>query len=234
MQPDFEEVARATDPSRRQLERRTDARRKRVMKDNPETGAFLLAMSDEPTSPTAFDAGAPWERWIAELVRQTFPRGVFLFHRKRGAGRPGDIDIVAVLPSGVWVIDIQRHEDAVLEVRHTQGPGGRRDHLYIDEQDRTLLLDDVDVQHEAITAALERAGHGSMPVRTIICFVDAEPTWRGSPTVGTTYVTKARPMLKVLEAGPVALDDTDVASIGLALDRQLGRQFPHRAVPDDG
>jgi len=234
MQPDFEDVARATDPSRRQLERRAETRRRRVMKDNPETGAFLLAMSDEPTAPTAFDAGAPWERWIAELVRQSFPRGVFLFHRKRGAGRPGDVDIVAVLPSGVWVIDIQRHEDAVLEVRHTQSPGGRRDHLFIDEQDRTELLDDVDDQHAGVVAALERAGFGSTTVRTVLCFVDAEPTWRGSPTVGTTYVTKARPMLKVLASGPVVLDDTDVASIGLALDRQLGRQFPTRAVPHEG
>lgn len=225
MQPDFSEVARAIDPARRRLDQRAEARRKRIMKDNPETGAFLLAMSDEPMAPTAFDSGAPWERWVAELVRQQFPHGIFLFHRRRGAGWPGDIDIVTVLPSGVWTIDIQRHEDAVAEVRHTDGPAGRLDHLFLDDVDRTSLLDDVDDQRRAVGAALERAGFTGIAVRSVLCLVDAEPGWRGSPTVGTTYVTKARPMLKVLAAGPAVLDDTEIASLGLALDRQLGRQL---------
>jgi hypothetical protein len=226
MQPDFEEVARATDPARRHLDHRAEARRKRILKDNPDTGAFLLAMSDEPMAPTAFDSGAPWERWVAELVRQSFPQGIFLFHRKRGADRPGDIDIVAVLPSGIWTIDIQRHEDAVAEVRHTTGPEGRRDYLFLDEVDRTAILDDLDDQAGAVAAALLRSGFGRIAVRSVLCLVDAEPAWRGSPTVGTTYVSKARPMLKILGAGPVVFDETEVASLGLALDRQLGRQLP--------
>jgi hypothetical protein len=226
MQPDFEEVARATDPARRQLDRQAEARRKRILKEHPDTGAFLLAMSDEPMAATAFDSGAPWERWVAELVRQTFPHGVFLFHRKRGAGWPGDIDIVAVLPSGIWAIDIQRHEDVVAEVRHTSEAGGRRDFLFLDDVDRTSLLDDLDDQANAVAAALVKAGFGRVNVRSVLCLVDAEPAWRGSPTVGTTYVSKARPMLKVLSAGPVVFDDNDVASLGLALDRQLGRQLP--------
>lgn len=232
MQPDFSEVARATDPARRRLDRRAEERRKRVMKDNPETGAFLLAMSDEPMAPTAFDSGAPWERWVAELVRQTFPQGIFLFHRKRGAGWPGDIDIVTVLPSGVWTIDIQRHEDVAAEVRHTDGPEGRHDHLFLDDEDRTDLLDDLDDQANAVSAALVRSGFHGVAVRNVLCLVDAEPSWRGSPTVGTTYVTKARPMLKVLAGGPAVLDDTEIASLGLALDRQLGRQLPRPKAVD--
>lgn len=226
MQPDFEEVARAGDPARRQLDRRAEARRKRTLKDHPDTGAFLLAMSDEPMAATAFDSGAPWERWVAELVRQSFPDGVFLFHRKRGAGRPGDIDIVAVLPSGIWTIDIQRHEDVVADVRHTSGPDGRRDHLFLNEVDRTHVLDDLDDQASAVAAALMRSGFGQIGVRSVLCLVDAEPTWRGSPTVGTTYVSKARPMLKVLGSGPQVFGETEIASLGLALDRQLGRQLP--------
>jgi hypothetical protein len=177
-------------------------------------------------APTAFDAGSPWERWVAELVRSSFPQGIFLFHRKRGAGWPGDIDVVAVLPSGIWTIDIQRHEDAVAEVRHTEGRRGRRDHLFLDDVDRTVLLDDLDDQANAVSAALVRSGYKNVTIRTVLCLVDVEPEWRGSPTVGTTYVTKARPMLKVLASGPAVFDDTEIASLGLARDRQLGRQLP--------
>src|SRR4051812_34564270 len=112
MQPEFDEIARVSDPRREQLERRSEARRRKVLRTYPDTGEFLLAMSDEPTEPSAFDHGAPWQRWVAELVREEFAKGVFLFHRRRGPGRHDDIDIVGVLPSGVWVIDIHRYEGA--------------------------------------------------------------------------------------------------------------------------
>ena len=105
--------------------------------------------------------------------------------------------------------------------------GGRRDFLFLDDVDRTSLLDDLDDQANAVAAALVKAGFGRVNVRSVLCLVDAEPAWRGSATVGTTYVSKARPMLKVLSAGPVVFDDNDVASLGLALDRQLGRQQPN-------
>src|SRR3982751_56726 len=86
MQPEFDDIAGASDPRREQLERRSEARRQKVLRSYPDTGEFLLAMSDEPTAESAFDYGAPWQRWVAELVREEFPTGVFLFHRRRGPG----------------------------------------------------------------------------------------------------------------------------------------------------
>lgn len=213
-----------TDPQRRQLERRSEARRKKVLRNNPETGPFLLAMSDEPTAETAFDQGASWQRWVAELLRREFPTGIFLFNRRRGAGHHGDIDVVALLPSGVWVIDIHRFEGARAEVRHRQGSNGRRDYLYIDDADQAALLDDLEAQGEAVTAALLRAGYPRIATRTVLCLIDVEAEWRGHATVGDNVVTKARPLIKLLEHGPVVLDDTDVASLGMSLDKHLARQ----------
>jgi hypothetical protein len=223
VQPDFEDVARAVDPQRHQLERRSEARRKKVLRRHPDTGPFILAMSDEPTAETAFDQGEPWQRWVAELVRDAFPEGVFLFNRRRGPNAAGDIDIVAIVPSGIWAVDIQRHEGRV-EVRQGKTAEGRRDFLVVDGVDRTNLLDDVDDQAAAVSTALRNSGFHGPRATSVLCLIDALPAWRAHAQLGATYVTKARPMLKLLAGGPKVLDDTDIASLGLTLDRALARR----------
>jgi hypothetical protein len=228
MQPEFDEIARVSDPRREQLERRSEARRQKVLREFPDTGEFLLAMSDEPTAESAFDHGAPWQRWVAELVREEFPKGVFLFHRRRGPGRHDDIDVVALLPSGVWVIDILRYEGARVEVRHRGEGASRRAYLSIDDTDASAALDDLDDQARAVATALSNAGWDKVELRRVLCLVDVLPTWRGHATVAGAHVTKARPMLKLLAAGPQILDDTDIASLGLSLDKALTRQHPGR------
>jgi hypothetical protein len=228
MQPEFDEIARVSDPRREQLERRSEARRQKVLRDYPDIGSFLLAMSDEPTDESAFDHGTPWQRWIAELVRETFPKGVFLFHRRRGPGRHDDIDAVGVLPSGVWVVDIHRYEGAQVEiVRDGQG-AERREFLAIDDTDATPVLDDLADQAAAVSTALANAGWDQVAVRSVLCLVDVAPAWRTHRLVGGAHVTKARPMLKLLAAGPVVLDETDIASLGLSLDKALPRQHTGR------
>lgn len=219
------DLARGTDPQRLHLERRSQARRKKMLRDHPVTGHFMLAMSDEPTAATAFNSGAPWERWVAELVRGSFPDGIFLFHRSSGADRPGDIDIVAVLPTGIWVVDIQRFDNATADIRPAANRHKRLECLSIGGNDCTDLLDDVEQDADSVATALGRAGFAPMPIQSVLCLVDVDPDWRGPRTVGTTHVTKARPMLTLLGNGPVVLDGTDIASLGLALGRQLTRQY---------
>jgi hypothetical protein len=226
MQPDSDEVVRAGDPKREQLERRAAARRQKVLRTFPETGPYLLAMSDEPTAETAFDDGPSWQRWVAELVREAFPTGIFLFRRRRGAGRDDHIDIVGVVPSGVWVIDMLRYEGAKAEVRHRGQGGRRRSYLTIDGTDASAALDDLADQSAAVTAALIGAGWEQVSTQSVLCLIDVDPTWRGHATVGPAHVAKARPMLKLLAAGPPVLDDTDIASLGLSLDKALPRQRP--------
>lgn len=224
MERDFETITRALDPQRAQLERRAESRRRKVMRAHPDTGAFLLAMSDEPIAESAFVNGEPWQRWVAELLRESFPEGVFLFNRRRGAGLDGDIDVVAVLPSGVWAIDIQRFADQAVEIHRSKGGPGRLDFLHIDGVDQTAILDDVDAQALAVSDGLAAAGFPGVPVTSVLCLIDAAVSWRGAARVGTTHVTNTRPMVKLLAAGPVILDETDVASLGLSLDKQLARK----------
>ena len=226
MQHDIDPISRSLDPKRQQLERRSEARRQKVMRKNPETGAFILAMSDEPTAETAFDHGESWQIWVAELCLEAFPNGVFLFNRRRGPDLAGNIDIVAVLPSGVWAVDIQRHDGVVAEVQHRRGAEGRRAFLLLDRVDRTSLLDDVDGQAAAVARVLERLGLPGIGCASVLCLIDVEASWRGHAVVGGTHVTKARPMIKAMAAGPVVLDDSDIASLGLTLDKHLPRKQP--------
>jgi hypothetical protein len=228
MQPEFDEISRASDTRRDHLERRSAARRERVLRRYPQTGEFILAMSDEPTSATAFDHGAPWQRWVAELLREAFPRGVFLFHRRRGPGRADDIDVVAVLPSGVWAIDIRRYDGARAVVASAEEGRSTRRYLSIDGIDASAVLDDLDAQAHAVATALENAGWENVETRHALCLIDVEPGWRGHATVGAAYIAKARPMLKLLETGPDILDDSDIASLGLSLDKALPRQHLDR------
>jgi hypothetical protein len=228
MQPESDEVARVSDPRRDHLERRSEARRQKVLRAYPNTGEFLLAMSDEPTAESAFDHGAPWQRWAAELLREEFPQGVFLFHRRRGPGRHDDIDVVAVLPSGVWIIDIRRYAGAHAQVRRARDEQQTRAYLSIDDTDASAVLDDLADQAEAVASALENAGWERVETRRILCLIDVEGAWRAHKTIGPAYVTKARPMLRLLASGPNVLDETDIASLGLSLDKALPRQHPGR------
>ena len=227
MQHDFDEITRAVDPQRQQLERRSEARRKKVMRKNPETGRFMLAMSDEPTSRLGLrprsavaDAGSQ-----SSAGRRSRPESS-CSTAARAIDQAGDIDIVAVLPTGVWAIDIQRHEGSVVELRHRPSDDGRRDFFVMDGVDCTSLLDEVDAQAAAVSRALDRAGFPGITCASVLCLIDAQPTWRGHVMVGETYVSKARPMLKAMADGPVILDETDIASLGLSLDRHLPRKYP--------
>jgi hypothetical protein len=228
MQPESDQVARVSDSRRAQLERRSEARRQKVLRTYPDTGEFLLAMSDEPTDASAFDHGAPWQRWVAELLREAFPTGVFLFHRRRGPGRHDDIDVVAVLPSGVWVIDIRRYDGARAQVRCADDHRAGRAYLCIDDTDASAVLDDLADQADAVSTALINAGWERIDTHRVLCLVDVEPDWRGHACVGEARIAKARPMLKLLAAGPAVLDDTDIASLGLSLDKALTRQHSGR------
>jgi Nuclease-related domain len=228
MQPEFDKIARASDPRRENLARRSAARREKVLRTYPETGEFILAMSDEPADESAFDHGAPWQRWVAELLREAFPKGVFLFHRRRGPGRRDDIDVVAVLPSGVWAIDIRQYEGARAALHSVEEGRSSRAILAIDDVDASAVLDDLDDQAHAVATALENAGWEDVEARGVLCLIDVEPEWRGHARSGAAYVAKARPMLKLLAAGPDVLDDSDIASLGLSLDKALARQHLDR------
>jgi hypothetical protein len=126
----------------------------------------------EPRQISAWRTGSEGERRLAErLTGRLGPHAVPLLDRKV-PGTRGNIDLLFVAASGVWVIDAKKY----------RGPVERRDNgglltsdyrLYVNRRDCTSLVDGLGWQVRAVRAALNGL---DTPVHAAICFVDAE--WR--------------------------------------------------------
>jgi hypothetical protein len=146
------------------------------------------ARRSEPQSTTAFKTGAEGERRVAaRLEKDAGETALFLHNRRLGAGRrDGDVDHIAVAPSGVYVIDAKRYNDKKVEVRRAGGLfSPAKEQLFIGGRDRTVLLDSVARQLAAVRAALDLAPGGcDVPVHTVLCFVDAVLPLFGTARIG--------------------------------------------------
>jgi hypothetical protein len=114
-------------------------------------------------------------RAAASILEQAGPEVLFLFNRRLGPGRDGDINMLAVGPGGVYVVDVKRYVRATIQVRRIGGVFiPRRDQLFINGRDHTRLFDSLERQLAAVRAALasEPSG-GEIPVEAAFCFVDA-------------------------------------------------------------
>ncbi len=104
---------------------------------------------------------------------------VIVLHDRRMPRSPANIDHLAVAPSGVFVIDAKRYAGMV----RIENPGGlfRFDpRLRVGGRDCTKLLEGALSQRNAVVSALEGM---DVPVRTALCFVEAEWGWFAKPTL---------------------------------------------------
>lgn len=165
-----------------EYQRRKQAREDRIRGRHPRLGGLILALSDEPATTKAFATGADGERRIAaRLERDCGADVLFLHNRKLGAGRrDGDVDHVAIAPSGIYVIDAKRYQNAAVRVRRTGGLlSPAKEQLMVAGRDRTKLVDGCAKQLAAVLAALGDAPDaGGVTVTALLCFVDADlPLW---------------------------------------------------------
>ncbi len=90
----------------REHERRRRNRENRTREAHPHIGGLLLALGGAPQHESAFEQGALAERAVADsLATRTNSDKVITLHNRRMPGGLGDIDHIAIAPSGVWVID---------------------------------------------------------------------------------------------------------------------------------
>ena len=90
----------------REHERRRRNREQRTREAHPRIGGLLLALQGAPQHESAFHQGALAERAVADslAIRTDSDRIITLHNRRMPTGR-GDIDHLAIAPTGVWVID---------------------------------------------------------------------------------------------------------------------------------
>lgn len=167
--------------AQREHERRATKREQRIRANHPRLGGLILAVTDDPQSTRAWDSGAVGERTVARSLTKWANDYVLVLHDRRIPRSKANIDHIAVAPTGVYVIDAKRYkgrpdyrvQGGILRPRTTT--------LFVDGRDRTKLLDGVRRQIAVVRGALA-ATHPHVPVRGMLCFVDA--TW---PLVGGSF-----------------------------------------------
>ena len=136
-------------------DRRVMPRHDRVLESHPYTGGVLVAITGEPQT-RAWSTGTAGERIVGECLDGLADRGVIALHDRNIPGSRGNIDEIAIGPSGVYVIDVKHYEGGVV-TRDLPGSifRSRTPRLIIGGRDRTKLVSKMAWQMDVVRSALE-------------------------------------------------------------------------------
>jgi Nuclease-related domain len=167
--------------------------------------------------------GRAEERVGAYLTATVGRRGIVLHDRIVPGGR-GNIDHLAVVASGIWVVDTKCYRGRVRRAR-PRGRWSLRRTLVVNGHERSQLLAGSLRQRALVLVAV---GPG-VPVRAVLCFAGAE---RGAVTrtfkVGGVTVARPAALARALRAaGPLDHERRQ------ALAAALARAFPPYPVEGD-
>jgi hypothetical protein len=202
------------------------ARREECVKQRlPRIGGLLLKTFDEAPSTRAFKKGAEGERAaIKRLLNDAGPSVLFLVNRRLGLSRrDGDVDVVAVSPAGVLVIDVKRYAEAKVRVEREGGLfTSRRDVLKVRGRDESRLLDGLAKQIDAVSLALQADPRFvEVPVSGSLCFVDADLPLFGRLEARGHFIGSPKGTAKALREATGDLAQGTVEEVAEHLDAAL-------------
>ena len=155
----------------REHERRKSNREAHTREAHPHIGGLLLALREPPQHETAFHRGEVGEKAVAASLEERTANGpTVLLHNRRMPGGRGDIDHLAVAPTGVFVIDAKDIKGKV----SIASPLFGAEKLLISGRNRTKLIDGLDRQVAVVRAALDNSGNPGVPVQGVLCFTKAD------------------------------------------------------------
>jgi hypothetical protein len=128
----------------------------------------------------------------------------------------GNIDHIAVAPTGVYVIDAKAHSGTIRLEKPLFGAA----RLQIAGRDHTKLMDGLDRQVAAARDALDRAGQADVPVRGVLCFTNADLPVVRTLTMRGHLVLYRKALAKRLNADG-ALQPPDIDLIARTIAREL-------------
>jgi hypothetical protein len=177
-------------------------------------------LTDDPQSTRAWATGSAGERLLAEQLERRIGNRAILLHDRRVPGTRGNIDHLAVAPSGVWIIDAKRYTG---KVEHRDVGGWFRTdlRLFVGGRDRTKLVEGLGWQTAAVRRALvtlDSMGEAPVQLHQALCFVDAD--W--------PFLAKPFSHDGVRVSGPRSLADA-VAEPGPLSDEEVHRVASHLA-----
>ena len=181
----------------REYERRKRNREQRTREAHPRIAGLLLTLRSAPQHEPAFRQGAVAERAVADsLATRTDSDRVITLHNRRMPSGLGDIDHLAISPTGVWVIDTKDWNGKV----EISSPWFREPRLLIRGRDCTKLIDGLERQIAAVRAALG-GGYRDISVRGALCFTKADLPFLRTQTFRGHLLLYRKALAKRLNAG---------------------------------
>jgi len=201
----------AGDSIEREYRRRKQVREQRARERHPRIGRALLWLNEEPQHQRAFRAGARGERTVGSSLERC--ANVLVLHNRRAPGLGGDIDHVAIAPTGVYVIDTKAVRGRVRIDR----PWFGEPKLLVGGRDRTTYLDGLDKQVAAVRAVLSEA---TVSIQGALCFTKADVPGLSSTELRGHLLVYQKALRKRLKAaGP--LSPAEIAALRSRLETAL-------------
>ena len=183
----------------REYRRRRVNRETRKRREHPLLGGMMLALGKPPRHESAFRQGERGEVSVGGYLERRTARGpALVLHDRRMPRGRGNIDELAIAPSGVFVIDVK---DIKGEVR-VQNPLRGSARLVIKGRNRTKLVDGLDRQVTAVRLALDATGHVEVAVFGVFCFTSrAEFPLLGTMSIRGHKLLHRRKLVNALARG---------------------------------
>ncbi len=173
-------------------------------------GVAMLVTIDRLDLARSWRIGAEGERKTAAYLAPLEDAGFIIRHDRRMPGYGGNVDHIAIGPTGVWVIETKRYRGSV----EVYG-----DRLEINGQPRDRIVDQVYKEAVAVQIALgDRLTELGVTVVPILCLHRAKLGWTDKSLKGVRIVD-GRGLAKLLRTGPERLTSDQVSGLAADVDR---------------
>lgn len=154
--------------------------------------------------------GAEGEQKTASYLAGLEAAGFIVRHDRRVPGYGGNVDHIAIGPTGVWVIETKSYRGGV----EVYG-----DRLEVNGQPRDRIVDQVYKEAVALQIALgDRLSSIGITVSPVLCLHRAKLGWFDKSVRGVRIVD-GRGLAKLLRSGETLLGEEQVATLAADIDR---------------
>ncbi|MBI3430385.1 MAG: NERD domain-containing protein [Actinobacteria bacterium] len=160
--------------ARAENERRVKQREERVTKRFPRAGKYILALTDEPQSTRAWEAGAEGEVAIGKLLDSlAIKYGFRVLHDRLIPKSRANIDHIAITRFGIFVIDAKNYQ-GVVRIKDKSGFFEKSaPELWVGRRNCMKLVEGMNKQTSIVKEILNRNSI-EMPVQGILAFYAAD------------------------------------------------------------
>jgi nuclease-like protein len=160
-------------------------------------------VTGERQSTSAWEQGGRGEERVGNYLTRAVGLNGVVLHDRAVPGSRANIDHIAIVPTGVWVIDTKQYSGRVQQ-RDLGGWFVSRPALFVNGRDRSALIPAVLRQ----LALVETFVPAEVPIHAALCFADADWGVIGRPfVIDQVTITWAKRLAgSLVEPGPVEVD----------------------------